>query len=134
MPRNENGLSWRAWRMAATCGSSCWGTLVPLRLVQDSENSLEWNVDPGRPVRQLVRYLVDGLFEHEERCHRARLALARRKGGATAHGLAISSAEAVHCPLPPCFGQLRHSRLRRRPCFGELPHRRDGGVIERADH
>src|SRR5260370_10818648 len=95
MPRNANGLSWRAATMASTCGSGCCGTLALLRPGQNPENPFERDVDPGGPVRQLVRYFVDCLFEHEKRRQLAGSLLVRRIRRATAHSLAITAAKAA---------------------------------------
>src|ERR671930_1808779 len=134
MPRKENGSPCSARITASICGSGRLSTLGPFHPCQDTQHTSQRNVDPAGPVCQLVRHFVDSLFEGEEGQHPARLALVRRVGRATAHRLAIGGEESVHRPLPPCVGQLRHSRLRRGSCLGELPHGGETGVVERADH
>src|SRR6516162_9503293 len=108
--------------------------LGTLRPGQNPENPFKGDVDPGGPVREFVRHLVDGLLEYKKRRHVTCLLLARGIGRATTHGLAIGSAKAIYRPLPPGFGELRHSWLRRRPRLRELPHCGYGGVVERTDH
>src|SRR5215472_16567662 len=105
-----------------------------LRPGQDSENPFERDVDPGRPVRELVGHLVDSFFECEERDHLPCELLACGIGPTTTHCLAIGGAKAVDRPLPPGYGELRHSRLRCRPRLREMPDRGDGGVVKRTDH
>src|ERR1700677_434446 len=64
MPRTANGSPWRALTMDATSSSA--GSDGSRVGIEDSTYSLQRYAQPRRPIRKLVRHLVERFFEHEK--------------------------------------------------------------------